>query len=82
MEISPTDFLWSVASLGSVGVILVKELGRQSMYIEWGREAWYDMESSSDGMMWGDWGVGSEVIVDGRPEGMDIAVELLDLGYV
>ena len=38
------------------------------------------MYSSSDGMMWGDWGVGSGVIVDGRPEDVAMAVELLDLG--
>ena len=38
------------------------------------------MDSSSDGMMWGDWGVGSVVILDGRPEDVAIAVELVDLG--
>ena len=38
------------------------------------------MDSSSDGMMWGDWGVGSGVIVDGRPEGVAITLELVDLG--
>ena len=38
------------------------------------------MESSSDGMMWGYWGVGSGVIVDGRPEGVDMSVELVDIG--
>ena len=38
------------------------------------------MESSFDGMMWGDWGFGSGLIVDGRPEGMAIDVELVDLG--
>ena len=38
------------------------------------------MDSSYDGMMWGDWGVGSGVIVDGRPEGVVIVVELVDLG--
>ena len=30
-------------------------------------------------MMWGDWGVGSGLIVDGRPEGVTIAVELVDI---
>ena len=38
------------------------------------------MESSSDGIMWGDWGFGSGVIVDGRPEGVAISVELVDIG--
>ena len=38
------------------------------------------MESSSDGMMWGDWVVGSGVIVDGRPEGVSTVVELIDIG--
>ena len=32
------------------------------------------MDPSSDGMMWGDWVVGSVVIVDGWPEGMAIAL--------
>ena len=40
------------------------------------------MESSSDGMVWGDWGFGSGVIVDGRPEGMAIAVDPVDLGSI
>ena len=40
------------------------------------------MESSSDGMMWGDWGVGSGLIVDGRTEVVAIAVELVDIGYM
>ena len=40
------------------------------------------MESSSDGMMWGDCGVGSGVILDGRPEGVAIAVELVDLDFI
>ena len=40
------------------------------------------MESSSDGIMSGDWGVGSLVIVYGRPEGVAIAVELVDLVYM
>ena len=40
------------------------------------------MDSSSDRMMCGDWGFGSVVIVDGWPEGVAIAVELVDLGYM
>ena len=40
------------------------------------------MESSSDGMMWGDWGFGSGVIVDGRPEGVATAAELVYIGYM
>ena len=38
------------------------------------------MDSSSDGMMWDDWGFGSRVIVDGRSEGVAMAVELVDIG--
>ena len=38
------------------------------------------MDYSSDGMMWGDLGVGSGVIMNGRPEGVVIAVALVDLG--
>ena len=38
------------------------------------------MESSFDGMRWGDWAVESGVIVDGRPEGVSMAVELVDIG--
>ena len=38
------------------------------------------MDSSYDGMMWEDWGAGSGLIVDGRPEGVAMAVDLLDLG--
>ena len=38
------------------------------------------MDSSSDGMMWGDWGVGAGIIVDGRPEVVAVAVDLVDLG--
>ena len=37
------------------------------------------MDSSFDRMMWCDWGVGSGVIVDGRPEGVAIALRLVDL---
>ena len=38
------------------------------------------MDYSSDGTMWGHWDVGSGVIVDGRPEGVSMAMELVDLG--
>ena len=38
------------------------------------------MESSSGVMMWFDCGFGSGLIVNGRPEGMAISVELVDLG--
>ena len=46
------------------------------------REVWDVMDSSSDGMMWGDWCVGSVVIVDGWPEGVAIVLELGALGYI
>ena len=45
-----------------------------------GREVWYEIDSSSDGMIYGDWGVGSVLIVDGRPEGVTIVLELVDSG--
>ena len=38
------------------------------------------MDSSSDGIMWGDWVFGSGVIVDGRPEGVSMDMELVDIG--
>ena len=38
------------------------------------------MESSSNVMIFSDYGFGSEVIVDGQPEGVAIAVELVDIG--
>ena len=38
------------------------------------------MDSSSDGMVWGYWGVGSEVIVDARSEVVSMAVDLVDIG--
>ena len=36
------------------------------------------MESSSDLIMWGYWGFGSGVIVDGQTEGGAMDVELVD----
>ena len=50
------------------------------MFIDGSREALDEMDPSFDGMMWGDCGVGSEVIVDGRTEGVTIALKLVDLG--
>ena len=38
------------------------------------------MDSSYDGMMWEDWGVKSGLIVDGWPEGVAMAMDLVDLG--
>ena len=38
------------------------------------------MDSSSDRIMWGDWGIGSGVIMDGRREGVPVAVDLVYLG--
>ena len=52
------------------------------MFKEVSREVWDDIDSSSNGMMWGDWGFGSGVIVDGRPEGVAIVLELVDLVYM
>ena len=52
------------------------------MYIEEGRGDLEEMYSSSNGMIRGDWDFGSGVIVDGRPEGVAISVEFVDLGYM
>ena len=41
---------------------------------------WEERDSSSDGMMCWDFSVWAGVIVDGHPEGVDIVVELVDLG--
>ena len=46
------------------------------------REVWDVMDSSSDGMLWGDWCVVSGVIVDGWPGGVAIVLELGALGYM
>ena len=46
------------------------------------REVSDEIDSSSGGMMWGDWGFGSVVILDGRPEGVAIVLELVALGYM
>ena len=45
-------------------------------------EVWDDIDSSSDGIMWGDWVFGSGVIVDGRHEGVAIFLELVSLEYM
>ena len=50
------------------------------MFKEGVREVWCEIYSSYDGMKWGDWGFDSGVIVDGRPEGVSIVLELVDLG--
>ena len=50
------------------------------MFKEGVREVFDEIDSSSDGMIWGDWGVGSVVMVDGRPEGVAIVLELVYLG--
>ena len=51
-----------------------------SLFKDGSREVWDEIDSSSDGMIWGDWVVGSGVIVDGRLEGVAIVLELVDLG--
>ena len=82
MESGSTEFLWIIASIGSVDLILIKGWVGYSMFKEGGREVWDEIDSSSNGMIWGDWGVDSEVIVDGRPEGVAIVLELVDLVYM
>ena len=51
-----------------------------SLFKDGSIEVWDEIDSSSGGMMWGDWGFGSGVIVDGRPEGVAIVLELVALG--
>ena len=43
--------------LGSVDLILIEGLGGLFIFKERGREVWGDIDSSSCGMIWGDWGV-------------------------
>ena len=50
------------------------------MFKEGGREVWDEIGYSSDGMLWVDWCDGSGLIVDGRPEGVAIVLELVDVG--
>ena len=44
------------------------------------RDVWDEIDSSSDEMMWDDWGFGLGLIVDGRTEGVAIFLELVYLG--
>ena len=53
-----------------------------SLFKDGSREVWDEIDSSSDGMMWGDWGVGSGVIVDGRPEFVFVFIDHVDLGSI
>ena len=46
------------------------------------REVWDEIDSPSDGILWGDWGFGSVAIIDGRSEGVAIVLERVDLGYM
>ena len=62
------------------GLIFIKGWGWLSLLKDGSREVWDDIDSSSDGMMWGDWVFGSGVIVDGRPEGVAVVLELVALG--
>ena len=52
------------------------------MFKEGGREVWDYIDSSYDGMIWGDLCVGLGVIVDGRPEGVSIVMKIIDLGFM
>ena len=61
-------------------LILIEGWGWLSLFKDGSGEGWDEIDSSSDGMMWGDWGFGSGVIVYGRPEGVAIVMELVDLG--
>ena len=79
-ESGSTEFLWSSASFGSLDLIFNKDWCLLSpckdVYWVWlsickdaGMEVWDVMDSSSDGMMCGDWCVRSGVIVDGHSLG-------------
>ena len=80
MEIGSTEFLWIIASLGALALISIGGWGWFSLFKDGSREVWGEIYSSSDGIMWGDWVFGSGVIVDGRPEGVSIVLELVSLG--
>ena len=82
MESCLVEFLWIISLLVSVTLILIEGCGGLSIFNEGGREVWDEIYSSSDGMIWGDWGVGSGVIMDGRPEVVARFLELVDLGYM
>ena len=51
-----------------------------SLFKDGSRGVWDEIDLSSDGVMWVDWGLGSGLIVDGRPEGVSIVLELVALG--
>ena len=80
LESGSTEFLWNIVSLGSMVLISIGIWIWLSLFKDGSREVWDDIDSSSDGMMWGDWGFGSGVIVDGRPEDFAIVLELVALG--
>ena len=80
MESGSTEFLSSIASLGSLTLILIGGWDWLSLFKDVSKEVWGDVDSSSDGMMWGDWGFGSGLIVYGRTEGVFIVLELVDSG--
>ena len=82
MDNGLTKFLWIIALLGSLASILIEGWDWLLMFKEGSGEVWDDIDSLSDGMMWSDWGFGSVVIVDGRPEGVAIVLELVDLASV
>ena len=82
MESCLVEFLWVILLLVSVNLILIEGCGGLSIFKEGGREVWDEIDSSSDGMIWGDWGVGSGVIMDGRPEGVSRVLGLVDLGSI
>ena len=51
-----------------------------SLFKDGNIEVWDEIDSSSDGMMWGDWGFGSGLILDGWPKGVSIVLEPVYLG--
>ena len=51
-----------------------------SLFKDGSKEVWDEIDSSSDGIIWGDWGFCSGVIVDERPGVVDVVLELVALG--
>ena len=74
-----TELLWSVLSLCSVVGSSVADGGRGLSYATIGREGSVEIDSSSDGMTCDKGWISVGVIIKGRPEGVVIGVDLLDL---
>ena len=80
VERNSTELLCRVSSLISVGGSLVGWGGTGWIYIVIGRGSLEHMESSSDGIICGGWGLSPGVISYGQPEGVDIFADHVYLG--